>query len=148
MTASRLSESCLLAAALLALVSAPARAQAFNVKLGLWEVSSMNEGMGSKEPHTSKQCLTKEKLDKELFEDKKLDPSCKRTMVAETATLREFDVVCTGERAMNVHGRFQAVTPEAVKGSIKLAQNVGGQMMNMTSDVTAKWIGPSCGDVK
>ena len=172
MKTSRLFESCALAAALLLIVTAPARAQSFNIRLGLWEVTVMNQGGGvppmdvSKltpeqraqleaamkqamaKPIVTKQCLTKEKLDKEMFEDRKLDPSCKRTKIAETPTVREFSVECTDERSMNIHARFDAITTESVKGTMKLNQGRGGQVMNINSDVTAKWLGPSCGDVK
>jgi uncharacterized protein DUF3617 len=152
------------------------KGQLLNVKLGLWEVTatSQSSGMppidlsqlppetrakaeaamkeqfsGKPTTHTMRSCLTKEKLEKDLFQDEK-DASCKRTTVTSTASVVEFTVECKGERTTTGHMRFEAVTPENVKGNIsmKIAAPEGGKEMTVTSNMVAKWLNESCGDVK
>jgi hypothetical protein len=44
--------------------------------------------------------------------------------------------------------RFEAASPELVKGSGQFTMARGGHKMESTSNMTAKWVGASCGDVK
>jgi hypothetical protein len=96
---------------------------ALNVKLGLWEMTTSVQmsGMPAPEPsgkmtpeekarldaamkgaaaaaatpHTTRTCLTREKLDKSLFQDSQ--QSCKQTMITNTATVNAFKFECTGQ---------------------------------------------------
>jgi Spy/CpxP family protein refolding chaperone len=163
------------AVAFLAAVAAAAAAQSLNVKPGLWEVTAttqtsgrppmdlsslspeqrakieaaMKKQMGEMaKPTVSRECMTREKIDKELFGDKDLDPSCKRTTIAKTATVQELKVECTGKQKMTGTMRFEAVTPESVKGTVNMVAEGAGQTMNANSTFTAKWLADSCGDVK
>jgi Protein of unknown function (DUF3617) len=156
-------------------LSAPMRAQSLNVKPGLWEVTAttttsgmppmdlsglppdqrakieaaMKKQMGDMaKPTVTHECMTKEKIDKELFGDKDLDPSCKRTTIAKTPTLQELKVECTGKQKMTGTMRFEALTPESVKGTVNMIAEGAGQTMNASSTFSAKWLGASCGDVK
>lgn len=147
---------------------------ALNVKLGLWEMTTSVQmsGMPAPEPsgkmtpeerarldaatkgaaaaaatpHTTRTCLTREKLDKSIFQDNK-QQSCKQTMITNTATVNAFTFECTGQPPSSGEFRFEALTPESVKGTGTFAMT-GPTKMTSKMTMTAKWLGESCGDVK
>jgi hypothetical protein len=155
-----------------------AQALPFNVRLGLWEVTSTSHsagvpmpdlsalppeqraraeaamekgGMGSKpSTHVQKFCLTKEKLEKDLFQEKEMNDSCKRTTNARTASLVDLTFECTGKQQGSGHIHYEAVTPESVTGTMtmKIVMPQSTAPMSINSNMSAKWIGDSCGDVK
>jgi hypothetical protein len=43
---------------------------------------------------------------------------------------------------------FQALTPESVKGTMRMVMTGEGRTMNMNLDFLSKYLGSSCGDVK
>ena len=162
-------------AASLIVLAVTASAQSLNVKPGLWEVTATTHASGMPpmdlsglapdqrakieasmkkqmsemaKPTVTRECMTREKIDKELFGDKDLDPSCKRTTIAKSATVQELKVECTGKQKMTGSMRFEAVTPESVKGTVNMVAEGAGQTMNASSTFTAKWLADSCGDVK
>jgi hypothetical protein len=171
---SRRSFAAVTLAGILVLSPSPARAQALNVKLGLWEVTWTVQTAGLPPIDTSKMtpeqrarveaamklrattpttrtrrdCMTKEKLEKEPFQEKALDPSCKRTILSNTPSLREFTIECTGDQATSGRMRFEALSPENVKGTTRMSIVRGGSQMTADTTLAAKWIGASCGDVK
>lgn len=145
---------------------------ALNVKLGLWEVTSSAQTSGTPDvpdlqklppdqrakaeammkammagaatPHTTKSCLTRERLERDLFQDNGRN-NCTQTAVTNTSSVYAFKFVCTGRNAMSGEWKFEALSPEAVKGSGTMTfEN------NMTAKTTmaAKWLAASCGDVK
>jgi hypothetical protein len=146
---------------------------ALNVKLGLWEMTTSVQmsGMPAPEPsgkmtpeekarldaamkgaaaaaatpHTTRTCLTREKLDKSLFQDSQ--QSCKQTMITNTATVNAFKFECTGQPPSTGEFHFEALTPESVKGTGTFTMT-GSTRMTSRMTMTAKWIGESCGDVK
>jgi hypothetical protein len=164
----------LMAAVGLAGFAATASTESLNVKTGLWEVTSTAQSSGMPfdlstlpadqrakieaamkaqmaergKPRITRECITKEKLEKDLFTDKDLDPSCKRTTIASTATLQELKLECSGRQPMTGTLHFEAVDPSHVRGTIKMVAGGPGQTMNVDSTFTAKWIGADCGDVK
>jgi len=173
---SRLIVAVALAAASAALVGA---ATPLNVKLGLWEATSVNqmtgmpampnmdlstlppeqrarieaamkqrqEATGGK-PHVTKTCVTQEKLEKDFYQDRQMDPSCKRTVTASTASLQEISIACSGEHKMTGTARFEAIDPEHVKGTMHFVSEAGAQPVTVNSTFTARYLGADCGDVK
>ena len=154
------------------------KVQPLNVRLGLWERTTtvttrgempippdllakltpeqrakMEETMkarsaGAPRTTTKKGCLTKEQLDKAFAfgEERK---SCTRTIITSTSSKLEVRLECA-EQGMKSDGTFQveALSPENVKGSVHMVATSGDRTMNTTSNFTAKWLGPACGDVK
>src|SRR5262245_57582407 len=150
---------------------------ALNVKLGLWEMTTSTQMSGmppigrpsdkmtpeqkaqldtamkaaaeeAAKPQTLRTCLTKDKLEKSLFQDG--SQSCKQTVVTNTATVVEVKIECadrTGQPATSGDFRFEALTPESVKGSGSMTM-MGPSKMSSKVTMTAKWLGASCGDVK
>jgi hypothetical protein len=147
-------------------------AQSFNVKVGLWEVTATVQAGGAPpvdtsamtpeqraqveammknmtaKPHTNRTCITREKLDKNPFDNGDGD-ACKHTVLQRTATVYAFKDECTGEDGATTNdARFVATTPEAVTGTVKIVRNRGGKVTTINSQITGKFVGSSCGDVK
>lgn len=162
--------------ALATLAPASAQGPALNVKLGLWEMTTTvqmsgmppmdTSGMSAEQrarieammagsmkaaakPHTSRSCLTKEKLAEMPFQEKN-DQSCKSTVLSSSTTEYAVKFSCTNAREGNTSGewRFQAATPELVKGTGNMTVERGAQKMESKMTMTGKWIGAACGDVK
>lgn len=140
-----------------------------NVKVGLWEMTTevqmttppnidtagmtpeqktrMEAAMkmmqqNAAKPHTTRTCLTKEKLEQGFMEER--GESCKHTVLESTTTSYGVKFECGGQRPSSGEWHFVAVTPEMVKG--KGTMNIQGGSSNVTS--TGKWIGAACGNVK
>lgn len=155
---------------------ASARIPNLNVKIGLWEVTSVTQTSGAPPvdmnslspeqrarmqammdkmmksaavPHTFRSCLTQEKLSKNPFQDRTND-SCKQTVVSSSTSAYDVKLQCTDERGGTTSGewRFEAATPELVKGNGHMTIERAGRKMESTSSLTAKWVGASCGEVK
>jgi Protein of unknown function (DUF3617) len=156
-----------------------AQFSALNVKLGLWEITSTTQTTGtpaidlstvppeyrgraeaamkaqmeqSAKPNTRvrKACVTKENLQKDLFQNASKDPSCKWTTIAQTSSVGEFTIECTGVQQVSGHIRYEALNSENVKGTMtmKIATAKGASPMTSNTTLTSRWIGASCGDVK
>ncbi len=153
-------------------VTAARAAEPFDVKLGLWEVTRTTETSGElpfdtskltpdqrarieaamkarqgTRTHTMRSCVTREKLDRDMFSDKE-NAKCKHTVVASTRTVREVKMECAGDEPMTGNIRFEALTPERVKGDAKMTVGEGARSMKVNSTMNARWIGSDCGDVK
>ncbi|HUM05998.1 MAG TPA: DUF3617 domain-containing protein [Terriglobales bacterium] len=150
----------------------------FNVKLGLWEVTTTSSTSGmpplppealanmtpeqqaqmeahmkqsmSGAPHitTEKTCETKEKLEKDLMFSDKND-ECTRTVITSTSSRIEMKVQCSN-KGQKTEGtiRMDAITPENVKGTIDMNMSGSAQSMKIKVNLAARWLGPNCGDVK
>jgi len=150
----------------------------FDVKLGLWEVTSTNtmsgmppipaetlarmtpeqrahmeesmkNGMGGgPKTRTRKDCITKEKLDKDyLFGEERKE--CTRTVVTSTSSKMEMKLQCT-EHDMKTEGTFHidVLSSDHVTGTMKMVASGNGQAMNVNVDFNARYLGPVCGDTK
>lgn len=174
-TTLRLAFLAVVAFALALALPRPAAAQKLDVKMGLWEATTTSQMAGAPpidtsklspeqrakmeaamaasmkmaaKPHTFKHCLTKEKMGKGLFQQEK--DNCKQTVITDTSTELAFKFVCAGGDGETTTGEwhFQATSPESVKGTGHMTFGKGGQSMTSTSDITAKWMADSCGNVK
>jgi hypothetical protein len=59
---------------------------------------------------------------------------------------KEECVTETGKTTAEAH--FEATSTEHVKGTMKINIDRNGRSMTMTNQITASYIGASCGDVK
>jgi hypothetical protein len=153
-----------------------------DVKLGLWEATTTAESQGvppidtsSMTPeqkarveqylqaqkgrgntpttHTSKSCLTKEKLEKGFLDDaRQAQAQCTPTVVSNSATELHMTTVCAagpGGRGMTADVHFVALSRESVKGEMTMGiGNETGRGMATKATIIAKWLGADCGDVK
>jgi hypothetical protein len=95
---------------------------------------------------TSKSCETKEKLAEQPFNDQK---ECKQTVVTSTGRRIEMKISCQyGDVKSAGTMNIEALSPESVKGSGQMTSNGGGHTMAINTTFSAKWLGPSCGNVK
>ncbi len=161
--------------------SSSAQKPTLNVKLGLWEATTVVQTSGNfpfdtsqltpeqrqrieaamakskaagAKPHTFKTCITREKLERNPFEDK-ANRSCKQTVVSSSSTTYDVKFQCSSEDGVQSgEWRFDAATPELVKGTGQMTmeragnKEGAGNKMTANTSMTAKWIGASCGDVK
>jgi hypothetical protein len=105
---------------------------------------TMKKRQTTPETRTTRSCMTKERLEKDMFMSPQ-QASCKRTIVTNTKSTIEVKVECANEKYPMVGTfRIDAVSRESVKGNFKA--NVGPMVMDTA--LTAKWISDSCGDVK
>lgn len=96
--------------------------------------------------YTNRDCETKEKLAEQPFNSAK---ECKQTITASTSTKAEVKMVCEfGDVKSSGTMRIDVLSPENVKGSGQMTSNGGGHSMTVDTSFSAKWLGPSCGDVK
>jgi len=93
---------------------------------------------------TEKSCVTKEQIDTG-FAFGHDQGKCTHTVVSSTSSTVEVRLECTGA-GMNSSGtmRFEALSPESVKGSGQTNANGGGHSMNVHITFTGKWLGPVC----
>ena len=162
--------------AILTAASIAAQHTPLNVKTGLWETTttSSSSGMpsvdlsslpperraqveammkgrqnGAPQTHTQQSCVTKEKLEKEGFQQERRE-GCTQTVTTSTGTVQEVKVVCTGEHPSTALAHFEAASPESIKGTIKVTTSAGrgGGDMTININLTGKWLAESCGSVK
>lgn len=160
--------SCLSACILLA----AGKYQPLNVKLGTWETvttmttsgappipQEMLEKMtpeqrarfeaamskmasGTPKIRTSKNCLTKEKLEKDPFNERK---SCTETVLTSTSSKMEIQENCTEDDANIVSKvRIEAADSENVKGWVDATVTGGSKTMRVNGTFTSKWAGAVC----
>jgi Protein of unknown function (DUF3617) len=150
----------------------------FNVKPGLWEVTTTGTTTGappipaatlaqmspeqrarieaaikaamarSGAPHVFETCVTPKQLEEGPDFTDPDQKSCKQTVVRRSSTVMEVHVECTGEQRMSGNVRFQAISSEAVKGSTVMTVSNGGNTMTANRDIQGKWLGAGCGSVK
>jgi Protein of unknown function (DUF3617) len=155
------------------LLAASGKYQPLNIKTGLWETTSTTKISGrppispemlaqmtpeqrarfevemnrmvnqTPRTRTSKTCLTKEKLEKDPFNDK--DQSCKETVLSSTASKMEIREVCTEEGStVDILVHIEALDSENVKGTVQSNASGGGNTMNVNGTLTSKYIGAVC----
>ncbi len=157
------------------LSSASAQHPKLNVKLGLWEATTVVQTSGTMPfdtsglteeqrarmagamanmqkqmsmPHTIKTCVTEEKLEKDPFENKN-HKSCKDTVVSSSTTAYDVKFECDeGGETQSGEWRFEAENPEMVKGTGQMTFERDGHKMTSNTSMTAKWVGAECGNVK
>ena len=103
---------------------------------------------GGPKTTTRRYCMTKEKLDKDTaFSDERNE--CTRTVLSSSSTMTEVKIHCA-QKDMTSDGtfKFEALSPENVKGAVRMVTTGNGHTMHMDFDFTSKYLGASCGDVK
>ena len=150
------------------------QAENLDVKLGLWEVTTVTQSNGmppmdlskltpeqqarveammkqrQSKPQTTtrKACLHKEDLDKSQFLlDKDNNPSCKRDVVSTSKTLK-IKMACAGNQKGSTDLNFEALSPENVRGTMNMIMGEGPRAMTVNATFTAHYLAPVCGDVK
>lgn len=156
------------------LSAAGAGAEKLDVKLGLWEMTSIMRFSGmpplprelmdkltpeqrakmaadleaaaaqEPEPDVSRECITQEDLDKP-FESANAD-ECTQTIVRTTKTIQEIRMVCTGKVKSSGVFRVTTPTPETMTGMLDLKAGEGADAFTIKGTIKGRWLGPECGD--
>lgn len=165
----------LTAAAVLTLVAlSAAGADKLNVKLGLWEITSISRFSGmpqlpkevlekmtpqqradmeakikaaaseEPEPEVSSECITQEDLDKPF--NSASAEECTQTIVRTTRNTQEIRLACTGKTKGSGMFRITTPTPEVMTGDLDLKVGEGTNVMTITSKIKGRWLGADCGD--
>ena len=162
-----------IAALLLAALSA-AGAEKLNVKLGLWEMTSISRFSGmpplpkevmdkmtpqqradmaakikaaaeeEPEPEVRSECITQEDLDKP-FASGNAD-ECAQTVVRTTRNTQEIRLACTGKTKGSGVFRVTTPTPETMTGDLDLKVGEGSEVMTISAKLKGRWLGADCGD--
>jgi hypothetical protein len=152
--------------------------QPLNIKTGLWEAtttvtmagqSSLPDELLSKltpeqraryesrlkansgdkaRTFTRKNCLTEEKLQRgSIF--KQDQQNCTEKVLNSTSNNLQLQVACQGE-GVKSEGTIsiEALGAETLKGAGGMAVTSGAQTRTSKTSFTAKWLGPSCGEIK
>ena len=103
---------------------------------------------GGQKPKIRQYCVTKEKLEKDsVFGDER--EQCTRTVLASSPTMTEVKLQCkANEMTSDGTFKFEALSKENVKGTMRMVMTGRGQNMKMDMDFVAKYLSPVCGDVK
>jgi len=155
---------------------AHAEGPAFDVKPGLWEMTStsqnhgvppipadalahmtpqqremmqqhMREAMGrGNEPHVTRHCVTEQKLRDLDFGNDRRE--CRRTVVSRTARLVEMREECTGREKISGTMHIEAVDREHFRGKLDMQVSNGADSMTVNRSMQGVWLGSNCGDVK
>lgn len=159
---------------LTALSVAAAAPERLNVKLGLWEMTSIMRFSGmpplpkevldkmtpqqrakmaadlkaaaeeEPEPETSSECITQEDLDKP-FKSANAD-DCTSTIVRTTRTSQEIRMVCTGKTKGSGTFKVNTPTPETMHGTLDLKAGDGPDAFVIKGTIKGRWLGADCGD--
>jgi hypothetical protein len=108
----------------------------------------MKNRSGASGTTTTKSCITKEKLEKDMaFRDERTQ--CTRTVVSSSSRGFEMKLHC-GEKDSTSDGTFKldVINSESVKGAFHMVVSGGDHTMNIDNTFTGRYLGPACGDVK
>lgn len=118
------------------------------------EATMKQSGMGAPTTDVHKECVTREKLDKQLAfdesrndKDRDQDKDCTRTIVSATGSKLEIKFHCE-QSSTDGTLLLEAASSDSVKGSMHSVTKSRGRNMSMDFTFSSKYLGPGCGDVK
>lgn len=147
-------------------------AEPLNVKTGQWEITTLTQTQGTppipedvlaKMPaeqrakleamfgnregappkaHKSTECVTKEDLAKPFHASE--DENCQTTILKSTSTTQDIAVSCKGEHVSSGKMHIEAPTPESMKGLLDIALQGGKSPMQIKTQISGRWLGPTC----
>lgn len=100
--------------------------------------------------HTSHSCMTPEKMQRDaIMSDKEMAGHCTHTVTENTTQTMAVHFSCSNEGVTNEgDGRFTAVSPTAIKGTMDMHMVMHGKPVNMHTDFQSRWISADCGTEK
>lgn len=165
----------LLPTCVLLLPLAGSAADRLDVRLGLWEITSVTQMTGmpqlapdllakmtpqqraqmeaafqaeaSRGPHKdiSRECVTQQDLD-HPFSAASERKDCKQTTVSSSRSSLETHVVCTGQNKGTGTFRVTAANPQTISGDYHLTSGEGAHSMVIKSQIKGRWLGADCGE--
>ncbi|MGH6726583.1 MAG: DUF3617 domain-containing protein [Pseudolabrys sp.] len=160
-------------------LTAQAASATLNLRPGLWEMTTSGEASGAPPipeellarlpperraklqaamaasmaragaPHASKQCITRQSLQRGIKIDDSGERNCHPTVISSTASVMDMRIECkSAKQAASGTIHFQTAGPEAVNGTVHMAIGNGDHRMAMKRVISGKWLGADCGGVK
>lgn len=160
-------------ACLCAPLLAPA-AERLNVKLGLWEITTITQMSGvppmpkelldkltpqqrakiaaearanaaqGPDKDTSRQCVTQQDLDQPFHSAN--TERCVTSVVSTTRTSQEMRMVCSGEPKGSGTFKVTAPTPETMNGSVDMKVGEGPDAFTLQGKLSGRWLSEDCGE--
>lgn len=153
---------------------APA-AERLNVKLGLWEITSITEAnatipkeladtltpqqraeiaaqmkaRAAKGPRKDvhHECLTQEDLDEPFRPGNDDDDGqCKTSVVSSTRTSQEMRTVCNGKPKAVIAVKMNVPTPESMNGTVDSTLGEGPDASTVKGKLSGRWLSADCGE--
>lgn len=148
--------------------------ETLNVKLGLWEITSLTETRGmpplpkglldkltpeqrrnmeaeikaeqkkGADKDTDRECITQKDIERP-FESSNTK-ECTQSIVTTTRTTQEVRIVCTGGIPGSGLLKITAPTPENMSGSLDLKLGEGAEAMTIKAQLQGRWLSSDCGD--
>jgi hypothetical protein len=99
----------------------------------------------AKKSHTATHCVTEKDLQRG-FEPEKVRGAaqCHQTVVSNSGNAMDVREECSGSEKVSGHFHFEAVSPEAMNGSIQISVSRGSQTMTIHRVLHAKWLSADC----
>jgi uncharacterized protein DUF3617 len=173
----RVHRVCLSGAVAISLATlASAQAPALKINLGAWEVAmavdvagqmpgvdpskltpeqqaridAMTKARGSQPPRVRKTCVTKENLQKGTFLDNDdTGMKCTSTVTANTSTMLDETVTCTGDNASRTsHIHIDAPSPANFSAKASNTSTQNNRTMTVNATMTGKWLSADCTGIK
>jgi hypothetical protein len=113
------------------------------------QMQAMMASLNGVHKNTQKSCITQKELD-HPFRTNMGDShmTCTDTIVSGTPSEEKIHVVCTGERSAEGDFHFMMDSPTTMHGHMELVSTQDGHSMTFKNDMTGRWLGASCGDLK
>jgi hypothetical protein len=149
-------------------------AEPMDLRLGLWETTVTTNMSGSPMPeaalkqmspeqrarleammksreaqgpksHTTRSCLTKEKLNRPFEKQGETgNNKCTNTVVKATRTVQEYKIQCTGPDAHSGVMHMEAQSPERFRSTVKMSS----PRSTINVELNGRWVGADCGKEK
>jgi hypothetical protein len=106
------------------------------------EAMMKEQQAGGPKTRTTRTCPTRDDLDR-AFEkvDADEEKDCKRTTGVATRSRREFAMFCTGEHPRKAEWRMEATSRKSAKGDGNVVSGSG----SVVTSFTARWVASECG---
>lgn len=113
------------------------------------QMQAMMASMNGVHKNTQKSCITQKELD-HPFKTNMSDPNmtCTDTVVSATPVDEKIHVTCTGARTADGTFHFTMDSPTTMHGHMELVSTAHGHAVTFKNDMTGRWLGSDCGDVK
>ncbi len=95
---------------------------------------------------SAKFCLSKEQAAKPA--EPQMTGDCKQTDTTRSGNTMRYKFACTAPQRVSGEGQITYAGDKAYTGQSTMTTQVNGQSQQMSMDMTGKWLGADCGDVK
>lgn len=120
----------------------PAAARAKMSPEQLAKMDAMFGASAAPRVHKSLECVTKEDLAKPFHPDQ--DDKCQTTVLKSTSTTQDISVTCKGDHPSTGKMHVEASSPESMKATVDFTVESDNGATQIKTQMTGRWIGPTC----